>query len=86
VDFTPVPRDAFYNSPTPLQKLNPSALISVYKAPEKVFAFYRGEPFEHRQGILRFWIYTRNGRRRCKTTLKTSGEDVKLHSKRVEKT
>ncbi len=30
--------------------------------------------------------YTRNEWRRCKTTLETSGEDVKLHSKRVEKT
>jgi hypothetical protein len=29
--------------------------------------------------------YTRNEWRRCKTTLETSGEDVKLHSKRVEK-
>ncbi len=30
--------------------------------------------------------YTRNEWRRCKTTLETSGEDAKLHSKRVEKT
>ena len=29
--------------------------------------------------------YTRNEWRRCKTTLETSGEDVKLHSKRVGK-
>jgi hypothetical protein len=29
--------------------------------------------------------HTRNEWRRCKTTLKASGEDVKLHSKRVEK-
>jgi hypothetical protein len=29
--------------------------------------------------------YTRNEWRRCKITLKASGEDVKLHSKRVEK-
>jgi hypothetical protein len=29
--------------------------------------------------------YTRNGWRRCKTTLETSGEDAKLHSKQVEK-
>ncbi len=29
--------------------------------------------------------YTRNEWRRCKTTLETSGEDAKLHSKRVEK-
>ncbi len=29
---------------------------------------------------------TRNERRRCQTTLETSGEDAKLHSKRVEKT
>ncbi len=28
--------------------------------------------------------YTRNEWGRCKTTLKTSEEDVKLHSKRVE--
>jgi pyruvate kinase len=27
--------------------------------------------------------YTRNEWRRCETTLETSGEDVKLHSKRV---
>jgi hypothetical protein len=31
------------------------------------------------------WNYTQNEWRRCETTLKTSGEDVKLHSKRVEK-
>ncbi len=31
------------------------------------------------------WNYTRNERRRCETTLETRGEDVKLHSKRVEK-
>jgi hypothetical protein len=30
--------------------------------------------------------YTRNEWRRCETTLETIGEDVKLHSKRVEKT
>ena len=29
--------------------------------------------------------YTRNERERCKTTLETSREDVKLHSKRVGK-
>jgi hypothetical protein len=29
--------------------------------------------------------YTLNGWRRCKTTLETGGEVVKLHSKRVEK-
>ncbi len=29
--------------------------------------------------------YTRNEWRRCKNTLETSGEDVKIHSKRVEK-
>jgi hypothetical protein len=29
--------------------------------------------------------YTRNEWRRFKTTLEASGEDVKLHSKRVEK-
>ncbi len=29
--------------------------------------------------------YTLKEWRRCKTTLETSGEDVKLHSKRVEK-
>ena len=29
--------------------------------------------------------YTRNEWRRCKNTLVTSGEDVKIHSKRVEK-
>ncbi len=29
--------------------------------------------------------YTRNEWRRYKTTLETSGEDIKLHSKRVEK-
>ncbi len=29
--------------------------------------------------------YTRKEWGRCKTTLETSGEDVKLHSKRVEK-
>jgi hypothetical protein len=29
--------------------------------------------------------YTRNEWRRCETTLETSGEDVKLHSKRVGK-
>jgi hypothetical protein len=29
--------------------------------------------------------YTRSEWRRCKTILETSGEDVKLHSKRVEK-
>ncbi len=29
--------------------------------------------------------HTRNEWRRCETTLETSGEDVKLHSKRVEK-
>jgi hypothetical protein len=29
--------------------------------------------------------YTRNEWKRCKTTLQKGGEDVKLHSKRVEK-
>jgi hypothetical protein len=29
--------------------------------------------------------HTRNEWGRCETTLETSGEDVKLHSKRVEK-
>ncbi len=29
--------------------------------------------------------YTRNEWRRCETTLETSGEDVKLHSQRVER-
>ncbi len=29
--------------------------------------------------------HTRNGWRRCKTTLETSGEDVHSHSSRVEK-
>ncbi len=29
--------------------------------------------------------YTRNEWRRCKTTLETGGEDVKLHSRRVKK-
>ncbi len=29
--------------------------------------------------------YTRNEWRRCENTLETSGEDVKQHSKRVEK-
>jgi hypothetical protein len=29
--------------------------------------------------------YTRNEWGRCETTLETSGDDVKLHSKRVEK-
>ena len=32
-----------------------------------------------------FWNYTRNEWRRCKNTLETGGEDVKIHSKCVEK-
>ncbi len=50
----------------------------------------------HSKRVEKMWNYTRNEWRRCeiytrnewrrsKTTLETSGEDVKLHSKRVEK-
>ncbi len=35
--------------------------------------------------VLTGEIYTRNEWRRCKNTLETSVEDVKTHSKRVEK-
>jgi hypothetical protein len=35
--------------------------------------------------VEKMYNYTRNRWRRCKTTLGTSGEDAKLHSKRVEK-
>ncbi len=37
----------------------------------------------HSKRVGKMSIYTRNEWRRCKNTLETSGEDVKLHSKRV---
>ncbi len=39
----------------------------------------------HSKRVEKMENYTRNEWRRLKTTLETSGEDVKLHSKRVEK-
>ncbi len=35
--------------------------------------------------ILKIYKYTRNEWGRCENTLETSGEDVKIHSKRVKK-
>ncbi len=40
----------------------------------------------HSKRVEKMQNYTRNERRRCKTTPETRVEDVKLHSKRVEKT
>ncbi len=37
----------------------------------------------HSKRVEKMWNYTRNEWRRCETTLETSGEDGKLHSKRV---
>jgi hypothetical protein len=39
----------------------------------------------HSKRVEKMWNYTRNEWRRCEITLGTSGEDVKSHSKRVEK-
>jgi hypothetical protein len=39
----------------------------------------------HSKRVGKMQNYTRNEWGRCKTTLETSGEDVKPHSKRVEK-
>ncbi len=39
----------------------------------------------HSKRVGKMFNYTQNEWRRCEITLETSGEDVKLHSKRVEK-
>ncbi len=39
----------------------------------------------HSKRVEKMQNYTRDEWKRCKTTLETSGEDVKSHSKRVEK-
>ncbi len=40
----------------------------------------------HSKRVEKMWNYTRNEWRRCETTLETSGEDIKVHSKQAEKT
>jgi hypothetical protein len=73
--FKSVPRNAKYTQ----------NLIDKIVAPEKLLfpGVLRLEL--HSKRVEKMWNYTRNGWRRCATTLEASGEDVKLHSKRAGK-
>ncbi len=74
---------SYENTTVSLPKINGNEVVNLLEYYVKLCRFFKAEL--HSKRVRKMSNYTPNEWRRCQTTLETSGQDEKLHPKRVGK-